>query len=160
MNENKKRLTASERESLMRLNVAREILTTEPNGYLKERSKLVPGARRDMAMMAAKIRKMMPGFEATIPADQMMTYLRNLHSASYMIGMRRPGKQHLDEVNYGIWLPYEVLNALLAGCHDHCMMCNADIVGQKRCRLRKALATIPNDSEERSDGGCPYFELM
>jgi hypothetical protein len=33
-------------------------------------------------------------------------------------------------------------------------------VGRKQCALRKALHTIPNDSEERSDGDCPYFELM
>ena len=159
MNETKKRLTASERESLMRLNVAREILVQEP-AHMRARTASVPGAKRDLAMMAAKIRKVMDGFEATIPADQMMTYIRNLNSASYMIGVRYPGPQKRDDVNYGLWIPYEVLNALLAGCHDHCMMCNADIVGQKRCRLRKALATIPNDSEERSDGGCPYFELM
>ena len=160
MNENnKKRLTASEREALMRLNVARDILTLEP-AHLTARMALVPGAKRDTAMMAAKVKTLMKGIEATIPQEQMMTYLRNIDSACYVVGVKRPGAQHRDEKNYGIWLPFEVVNTLFAGCHDHCMMCNLDIVGRKQCALRKALHTIPNDSEERSDGDCPYFELM
>ena len=48
-----KRLTASEREILLRLNVAMEVLILDVAGPLRERSKLVPYARRDMAMLAA-----------------------------------------------------------------------------------------------------------
>ena len=70
-----KRLTASERECLVRLNVALEILTKEPAG-LAQRSAMVPGVRRDLAMMAAKINKLMDGFIDTIPNDQLLTYRR------------------------------------------------------------------------------------
>lgn len=162
MNENnKKRLTASERESLMRLNVALDILMKEgkTESYLHERSKLVPGARRDLAMMAAKCRKLQMGFEKTIPLDQLMTYLRTMESTAYKTGMKQPGKNPVhDHKNFGIWLPYEVINTLLDGVREYCTLCNLDKVGRKQCRMRKALYTIPNDSnEERSDGDCPYF---
>lgn len=154
-----KRLTASEKEALVRLNVALEILTTEPE-HLAQRAALIPGAKRDMAMMAAKIFKLLGGFADTIPADQLLPYRRALMGTSYMIGMKKPGVEPLDEKNYGMWLPYEVLNALIAGCHDHCMMCNLDKVGRKQCPLRKALDTIPNDSEPLPDGDCQFYTLM
>ena len=67
----KKRLTASERESLIRLNVALEILANEPE-HLAARANSVPGAKRDMAMMVAKIRKLLEGFTGTIPDDQLL----------------------------------------------------------------------------------------
>ena len=154
------RLTASERESLLRMSVALEILhsTMEP---LKRRARLVPYARRDMAMMADRIMKMMRAFAETIPEDQQMTYRRALEMASYTIGVKRPGMNGTrDEKNYGMWLPYEVLNALLVGCHDHCMMCPADKAQRRACRLRKALETIPNDTEDRPDGDCPFYTVI
>ena len=154
------RLTASEREALLRLNVAMEILILDL-GNLQSRSKLVPYARRDLVMMAAKARKLLEKFAATIPPEQQMTYRRALEMVSYTVGVKRPGTTgKRDEKNYGMWIPYEVLNALLTGCHDHCLMCDLDLAQRRACPLRKALTIIPNDSRERSDGDCPYYTLM
>lgn len=155
-----KRLTASERESLLRLNVAMEVLILDVAGPLKERAKLVPYGRRDMAMLAAVARRLLEGFADTIPLEQMQTYRRALEMVSYTIGVKKPGPSTRDEKNYGMWIPYEVLNALLAGCHDHCLMCPMDKAERRACELRKALTIIPNDSEERSDGDCPYYGLI
>lgn len=156
----KRRLTASERESLLRLNVALEILTMEREG-LRTRAAMIPGAKRDMAMMAARILKLMKDFAATIPDDQLLTYKRSLEMASYTVGIKRPGNgERRDEKNYGLWLPFEIINALLVGCHDHCMMCPADKAQRRACRLRKALETIPNDAPTREDGDCPFYTLM
>ena len=154
-----KRLTASERESLVRLNVALEILTKEP-AELAQRSALIPGAKRDLAMMSAKIRKLMDGYAHTIPSEQLRTYANSLKMVSYVIGAKRPGGQGRDDKNYGMWLPYEVINKLLDGCHDHCMMCGLDKTDRKRCPLRKALDTIPNDVERSEDGDCPYYGII
>ena len=154
------RLTASEREALLRLNVAMEILILDL-GNLQNRSKLVPYARRDLAMMAAKARKLLEKFAATIPLEQQMTYRRALEMVSYTVGVKRPGTTgQRDEKNYGMWIPYEVLNALLTGCHDHCLVCDQDRAQRRACPLRKALTIIPNDSRERPDGDCPYYTLM
>ncbi len=155
-----KRLTASERESLLRLNVAMEVLILDVAGPLKERAKLVPYGRRDMAMLAAVARRLLEGFVDTIPMEQMPTYRRALEMVSYTIGVKKPGPSSRDEKQYGMWIPYEVLNALLAGCHDHCLMCSLDKAQRRSCELRKALTIIPNDSEERRDGDCPYYGLI
>ena len=155
----KKRLTASERESLVRMNVALEILVTEPD-HLKQRAAMVPGAKRDMAMMSTKIGKLLEGFIDTIPNEQLLTYRRALEMCNYTIGVKRPGSQPRNEKDYGMWLPYEVINELLAGCHDKCMMCDLDTVGRKQCPLRRALTIIPNDVPDRNDGDCPYYTVI
>ena len=154
-----RRLTASERESLLRLNVAMEIMILDLK-QLEQRAKLVPYARRDMAMMAAVANRLLRGFAATIPVEQAMTYRRALEMVSYTIGVKKPGPSSRDEKNYGMWIPWEVLNALLAGCHDHCLMCPMDKAQRRACKLRKALEVIPNDTEDREDGDCPYYGLI
>jgi hypothetical protein len=111
-------------------------------------------------MMGKRITTIIEAVPATIPTEQLKTYLNNLKMVSYTIGVKRPGVMGRDEKNYGMWLPFEVLNALLAGCHDHCLMCPADKTERRKCPLRKALDTIPNDTEEREDGDCPYYTIL
>ena len=50
--------------------------------------------------------------------------------------------------------------ALLAGCHDHCLMCHEDKAQRRACQLRRALDMIPNDTTDREDGDCPYYILL
>lgn len=116
-----KRMTASEREALMRLNVAFEIMVLDVMDPLAERMKMIPGARRDLAMMSKRITKIIEAVPGTIPDNQLRTYLNNLKMVSYTVGVRSPGKLQRDEKNYGMWLSFETLTALLAGCHDHCL---------------------------------------
>lgn len=155
-----KRLTASEREALLRMDVAMEILILDAKETLKERAKMVPYGRRDMAMLAAVARRLLEGFSQTIPPEQKRTYMNALSMVSYTIGVKKPGPSSRDEKNYGMWISWETLNALLAGCHDHCLMCPMDKAQRRSCELRKALTIIPNDSQERSDGDCPYYGLI
>lgn len=153
-----KRLTASDRDSLVRLNIAFEILVLEQE-HLKARAALIPGAKRDMAMMAARIRKLMESFRDTVPPEQMSTYANAIDMSSYTVGVKKPGgNNRLKE--YGMWLPFEVINTLLDGLHEKCMMCDLDTVGRKQCPLRKALTIIPNDVPERNDNDCPYYTVI
>ena len=153
------RLTASDRESLIRLNVAYEILDTEGK-QLNRRFRAINGGNRDLGMLKAKIQKLMEKVIDTIPDDQLMTYIRSLKMASYTVGIKKPGPMGRNEKDYGMWLPYEVINAMLAGCHDHCMMCPGDLAERRACKLRRALETIPNDAADREDGDCPFYTLM
>ena len=155
-----KRMTASEREALMRLNVAYEIMALDVLDPLAERMRMIPGARRDLAMMSKRITKIIEAVPDTIPTDQLKTYLNNLKMVSYTIGVRRPGELGHDHKNYGIWISFDTLNALLTGCHDHCLMCPSDKAERRSCTLRKALETIPNDATGREDGDCPYFTVL
>lgn len=154
-----KRLTASEREAMMRLAAAMQILMLDMEN-LKARSALVPYAARDFGLMKKKAEGLLMAFTDTIPTEQLATYRRSLEMVSFTVGIKRPGPLQRDEKNFGLWVPYEVLNALLDGCHDHCLMCNLDRAQRNACPLRKALTTIPNDVTEREDGDCPYFALI
>ena len=153
------RLTASDRESLIRLNVAYEIMATE-RGQLERRLSAIRGGKRDYGLIKSKINKLMEEITGTIPDEQLMTYVRSLKMASYTIGIKRPGNMERNDKDYGMWLSYEVINALLSGCHDHCMMCLSDKAERRACKLRKALETIPNDASDRNDGDCPFYTLM
>ena len=155
----KLRLTASDREALIRLNVAFEILDAEGEN-LRKRFGAVKYGRRDLAMLKAVIHRLMEAVIDTIPDEQMMTYVRSIRMASYTVGIKSPGKLERNERDYGMWIPYEVINALLVGCHDHCMMCPSDKAQRRACALRKALETIPNDAEDRDDGDCPFYTIM
>lgn len=155
-----KRLTASERDAMQRLNVAVEIMLLDVKKPLGERARLVPYGRRDLAMLGAVARRLIEGFKATIPPEQAATYNRAMEMVSYTIGAKLPGAPTQKTKDYGMWLPFDVLNKLLAGCHDHCLMCPMDKAQRRACELRKALAIIPNDTEERSDGDCPYYGLI
>lgn len=151
-----KRLTASERDALLRMNVAAEILI-EDIRELDARAALVPFARRDMAMLAAVARRLLKGFGATIPEGQIRTYWNALNMTSYVVGIKKPGAMTGDEKNFGLWVPFEALNLMMAACHDHCLMCPGDKGQRRACPLRRALDMIPNDTEEREDGDCPYY---
>lgn len=154
-----KRLTATERESLVRMNVALEILSVEPE-ILAQRSAMIPGAKRDLAMMRTKIGNLMGKYVLTIPPEQYRTYINSLKMASYAIGVKRPGGTARDDKNYGLWLPNEVINGLVEGCHDHCMMCSLDRAERNCCSFRKTLDAIPNDAPQRDDGDCPYYAVI
>ena len=153
------KLTASDKESLIRLNIAYEILESE-GPQLDRRFRVIPGGRRDLGMLKAKINKLMQCVTDTIPDDQLMTYIRSLKMVSYTVGIKKPGRMERNDKEYGMWLSFEIINALLSGCHDHCMMCPSDKAQRRACTLRKALETIPNDAPERGDGDCPFYTIM
>lgn len=154
-----KRLTASEKEILMRINVAMEILSKEKD-KLSERAALIPGAKRDLAMMRSVAKKMLDRFARTIPEDQAAMYERALAMVSYQVGVKKPAGSNLNEKEYGMWLPYEIINIFIEAMHDHCMMCSDDKAQRRACKLRKALYAIPNDCPPRNDDDCPYYTIM
>lgn len=153
------RLTATERDALVRMFIALDILT-EQKEALKARAGTVPGARRDLAMIAAKAAKLIDAFTKTVPPEQVTTFVNSLKLAGYTIGVKAPGKATRDDKNYGTWISYEALGVLLEGCKDHCFTCGLDLTGRRACRLRKTLDAIPNDTKDRPDGECPYFYVM
>ena len=155
-----KRLTASEREALTRLSVACDIID-KTKAELDKRRKMIPYGSRDTEMVKKVLEKLLANYIKTIPIEQLPSYVNNMRMVSYVVGVKRPGViGGRDEENFGMWLPYETLNILFDGCHDKCITCMEDTEGQKRCRLRKALDSIPNDVEDKGDGSCPYYSVI
>ena len=156
---NTKRLTATERETLLRLNVCGEILHTAPV-TLRERSGMVKYLRRDLALARALINKALDQLLDTIPTEQLLSYRNTLRMSSFTVGARRPGGPHANDSEYGTWDAFEQLNTLLDACHDHCMMCDLSSGERRKCPLKKALDVIPHDCPERPTADCPYFTII
>ena len=155
----RKRMTASERDAMLRMNIVLEILDTE-TAKLEERLKGIPYAKRDIGMMKQKIYKLIGQLTDTIPDDQMFHWLRMLKTATYYVGARNPVKEAHNKSEYGYWLSVKTIEALLDGLHDKCMVCDLDRSQRRACPLRKAIDSIPNDTPERDDGDCPYYTIL
>ena len=161
MEENKpviKRLSASERDALSGLNVTMMIMGQIPE-LLAERTRSIRYAKRDLAMIARRIEKLLEKYVQTIPPEQLKTYRNYLRMCSYAIGVKGPATRDRND-EFGMWVSWNELNALMEGCHDKCLMCPADKNAARSCQLRKALDIIPNDVDHNSDSICPYSLVM
>lgn len=157
MDNTTKRMTASEREALIRLAVVADILD-EARAGLEQRSGMIPGARRDIAMMRTKSERLLERFEATIPPEQVDIYRRNINMCGYSVGVKSPYNRVQRDI-YGMWLSFDVIRTLVAGLHDMCQLCDMDRAERRACPLRKALDTIPNDCPGNGDD-CPYYGVV
>lgn len=155
----RKRLTASERDAMLRMNVALEILDVEA-AKLKSRLKDVPYAARDIGMMKATIMKLITALNDTIPDDQILHWAKMLKNATYYVGVRDPNAKNRNEGEYGYWLSVKTIHTLLDGLHDKCMVCDLDKGQRRACPLRKAIDSIPNDTPDREDGDCHYYGVL
>ena len=144
----------------MRLAIAVQVLT-ESGETLQRRLHDVPNGWRDMRLIQTKTDKLFDEVLKTVPLEQFAPLQRALRECTYSIGHRGPvGKNRAKfDREYGEWLPYEVINELVDGVHEKCLICMANKEEQGKCPLRKALDVIPNDAPERDDGGCPYMDV-
>lgn len=155
--ENRMRLRASEREALLRLCMVCDIMARDVDA-LDARLAQVKYGKRDKGMISAAVNRLLDGLMATIPTDQLVSFRRNMDMCAYVVGVRNAGKVNANE-EYGMFLPYDTLNTILEGLHDKCMMCSLDTMGQRKCKLRKALDVIPNDIED-VENGCKFFGVV
>lgn len=158
----RQRVTASEREGIMRINLALTFLL-EYEDTLKKRAAAIPRGRWYLGVAKAMLTRWMKAVGDTIPLDQLRMMDRSIHETTYTIGVKCPARQGRaveDVEDYGIVVSFKAMNAILVGCRDHCMMCGLDKIGQKKCELRKALDTIPNDESVKDESGCPYYGVM
>lgn len=154
------RINGFEKEALMRMAVAEQIIVKELSA-IEKRAKSVPGCWRDIRLVQTKLDHIMEELLRTVPLEQLLIVQRAMHDASYEIGCRGPVGRNADRFRRenGIWLSYEVINMLFSGARDKCLTCMETMEGQKKCPLRKALDVIPSDVEDRDDGGCPYMDV-
>jgi len=156
-----KRLSASERDAMLRLAAATAIIGTEPDKLAKRLEIAdLPYIKRDIGMIRSKIQKILGELTKTIPENQLQSFKKMLHTATYSVGVQNPLKEFNNDKDYYIWLSYATVYELVAGCHNTCLMCDLDKQGRKSCPLRKTLDTIPNDTPDRPDGDCPYYGVV
>lgn len=155
-----KRLTASERESIMRINLAMS-LVEHHREELKRRTALIPRGSWYLGVARAMLQKYLDGCYQTIPPEQERILKRGMREMTCHVGIRCPATMsaHIER-DYGVIVPIEVINTLFSACQDHCITCMKTGEEQKRCELKKALDVVPNDADDRDDGGCPYGTLL
>lgn len=157
----KRRLYSSEHDALLKLRVAENILRhTKEQGLLSERMKLIPYGARDLGNLISGVTRLLEKLLDTVPDNQRKTISRNVNSASYTLGVRRPGGNGRNMDDYGMWISLRTLNEILAGCHAHCLMCSMDVSQQKACPLNRALEELPSDLPDRKDGGCRFYGIV
>ena len=93
-----KRMSASERETMLRVVTAMNILITEPE-QLKARMKDVPYYSRDVGMLRKKALTLIEKMTDTIPKEQMWQWYREVKSVTYTVGV--PGVTSRANEKYG-----------------------------------------------------------
>ena len=140
--EDKKRLTASEIDSLYKLAA---IISIYKDIYgLQKRISAIPSAKKCLAGSKGMVKKLFEDVLETIPVEQLLTIDRNMDALRYCIGIKNITSTGLSEDReYGRWLSYESLGNITAGLKDHCMLCNKDTIAQRQCPIRKELDELP-----------------
>lgn len=152
-----RRMTATEREAIMRLSLALEFLTVDAR-HIRQRAEMVPGGKEMLEQARDNVRNFIDLACDTMPDDQLRSMIRTMKMTTFEVGVKCPAtmknSRRLDE--WGVIVSLNAINELFAACEDHCALCIAGEAEAKGCALRKALDTIPNDIEDRNDGRCPY----
>ena len=156
----RKRMTATEREALMRVNLALNFLITEAEN-LKIRNKMIRRGNQLLGAARGLVRRYVTDLYATVPQEQLAAVRRSVQDTSYTVGVRcQATRDKKRDEEYGVVVPIGALNIIFSACSDHCLTCMGDYEEQRKCPLRKALDAIPNDVADRSDGRCPYQGVL
>lgn len=153
MEDTQKRLYASEREAILRLELAMQFLGIGKRD-LAGRLEMVERGKCDAGMLQNRLQALLLRIYRTVPTNQLENLKHSLHSMQYVIGVGPGGRQHNAE--YGFWLSFDQINTILAALKDHCLMCNLDLEGQRKCKLAGALDDMGNDLHDLPGGGCKY----
>lgn len=154
------RMTASERESLTRINLGLSFLLTEPQN-LERRTRMIKKGKFWLGAARKALEKYTESAYLTVPPEQLLTIRRSIMETGYYVGVKCGATVNVNRTKeMGLVLPFDVITTLVNGCNDHCLTCALDTEGQRRCKLRKALDAIPNDNPDRDDGGCPYRNMI
>lgn len=156
----RKRLTATEREALMRINLALSICMNHRN-ELARRTGLIPRGAFYLASAQKMLERYVEECYRTIPAEQLMILQRSIREMTCYVGVRCPATMNANTGrDWGVIVPLNVINTLFAACTDHCLTCVRTGEDQRRCELKKALDLVPNDAKDRKDGSCPYGSIL
>lgn len=115
----------------------------------------IPYAKRDFALIKSRLSNLCNLLLETMPTEQLLSLSKNLKAISYTIGVKRPASQ--TDKDFGLWVSYDALNALMASAHDTCMMCSKNGKEQQSCPLRKGLNELPVEKINETKGQCPYY---
>lgn len=150
----RRRIRGSEAESFKQLHVASDILDGLRRD-LNERAGMVKWGRRDLAAASTLLNKVFEAMLETVPLSQLETMSRNLKSACFWTGTRRPGERE-NKTDFGMWVSWDTINGLIEASRDRCLTCALNPQEQRKCPLAKALDELPVEKDETARG-CGWF---
>jgi len=122
---------------------------------LERRFAKVKNGPRNWMYAKKHIKTLLEGVMDQIPTEQLMSLSKNLDSISFTVGIKKPITQ--SDKDFGLWLSYDAINALMESAHDTCMMCSKTGKEQQSCPLRKGLDELPVQRINETKGECPYY---
>ena len=160
MDNERKRLTALERDALMKINLALSIVCNREDD-LQKRTAMIKRGGFYLASARTMLEKYIENIYCTIPTEQLIILQRSIQEMTCTIGVRCAATKNAHiERDFGVIVPLGVINTLFSACTDHCVTCLKTSEDQRRCELKKALDTVPNDAKDRDDGQCPYGSML
>ena len=155
-----KRMTATERDTYMHLNIAYQIMSNALRDLNEDGMKRVKYLKRDLRLMEKTLERICTEVIGTLPDEQKRGYCNMLRDSSFKVGVRCKavsGKPMQDE--YGIYMSFTQINTFLEAIQEKCHYCGLDAAGIAQCKLRKALDELPNDTPDTGNG-CPYYTVI
>ncbi|MBP3409705.1 MAG: hypothetical protein J6M10_01800 [Clostridia bacterium] len=151
--EQKKRMSASERQTFMHAIAAVEAM--ENLGGLEKRIGNIKRGNWLYKTGKGIIGKLYEELFKSIPYEQQKSIQRQLPGFRYSLHIQNVNGK--DMRNDGLWLSWEALEALSEAIKDRCLMCQKDTTEQRKCRLAKALDELPCIKADENARGCRYF---
>ena len=157
-----KRMSATEKEWLVRLGIVDKIISAD-EPLVTKRIAMVPHGRLLISGASGLIKRFIRDVEKTLNDSDRKVLGRSFMDSTYTIGIRCVAtKQNETKRNdeYGIVVPINAIHALLDARKDHCLTCIGTREEARKCPLKKAMDTLPNDCEDKDDGSCPYRDVL
>lgn len=151
--EEKKRLTASERQTFMHAIAAVEAM--ENLGKMETRIQSIPKGKWLYKTARGLIGKLYEEVFRSVPLEQQKSIQRNLPGLRYSLSIVHVNGK--DYSNDGFWLSWAALESLTDAVKDHCLMCQKNTMEQRMCPLAKALDELPCIKADEDARGCRYF---
>lgn len=144
----KDKVTLADKEGLIAwASLASVLVDTDVKG-IEERFAKLPGGKRDLALMRKLAEKYMQKllWEAIpMSKDDARWFVQTLKLMRIYTGIQgRYGHESVDRMaDFGVYLSYDDVNAILDALSDHCLLCSKSKKDAQDCPLRKALGRIP-----------------
>ena len=150
----KPRIVADETDGLKLLVFALDAMEAVGN-KLAGRLRLTKTGARNFGSAKWALGRVIADVVETVPDVQRHTLRKNLENVTYRVGVRKPWDNKQD-AEYGMWMSWEAVYALLGAARSACLTCDLTPDKQRQCPLAKALDELPTSKDETARG-CGYF---
>lgn len=149
----RKRLKSNEFTALLHLMAAVEAMETAH--ALDGRIASIPRCKAMINGALGGLKRGTKEILKSMPIEQVLSTQRQLKGLDYNLRIR--SVNGVDHRETGYYVTLDSLNKICAATKDHCLMCQKDVVEQRKCPLQKALDELPCINADENAHGCRYY---